>query len=207
MQFFKFLHQVSSDMIEGYIRKYSDDQHKLAAFFQLKTALAPCIESLIILDRICFLLEQVSLYFWWNIFILSLFVILLVVCIHTTFMPHTVSIPHKLLLISHSSKSIWGMVMKLQEYWYWKIFFSWHSKRNCINDIYCITPKVYEVCSLTFCVRYRIVAILSNWHISCVIFCALAVKRTGKHSFYSICPSLPSIYIVLCPGHNFVIYW
>ncbi|XP_045197566.2 probable methyltransferase-like protein 25 [Mercenaria mercenaria] len=50
--------KVSDEMIESYIRKYSDDEHRLAAFFQLKAVLAPCIEALIILDRVCFLLEQ-----------------------------------------------------------------------------------------------------------------------------------------------------
>ena len=41
--------------------KYKDEEKKLAAFTQLKTALAPCIESAMLLDRVCYLQEQVCL--------------------------------------------------------------------------------------------------------------------------------------------------
>lgn len=42
--------------------KYEDQKKKFAAFFQLKTVLAPCIEAVVVLDRLCFLLEQVHVF-------------------------------------------------------------------------------------------------------------------------------------------------
>lgn len=53
-------HKVTDETIDMYLNKYADSQHKLAAFFQLRTILAPCIETVITLDRVCFLLEQAS---------------------------------------------------------------------------------------------------------------------------------------------------
>lgn len=52
--------KVSDEMIDMYLEKYKADRQKLAAFFQLKTVLAPCIEAVIILDRIAYLLENAS---------------------------------------------------------------------------------------------------------------------------------------------------
>ncbi|KAH3735981.1 probable methyltransferase-like protein 25 [Dreissena polymorpha] len=49
---------ISDDHIHMYLKKYSDARHKMAAFVQLKTTLAPCIEAVVILDRVCYLLEQ-----------------------------------------------------------------------------------------------------------------------------------------------------
>ncbi|KAL4232962.1 Methyltransferase-like protein 25 [Mactra antiquata] len=50
--------KITDDIIDEYLIKYKYERHQLAAFFQLKTILAPCIETLIMLDRIAFLLEQ-----------------------------------------------------------------------------------------------------------------------------------------------------
>ena len=52
--------QVSDEAIAEYERTHCDREHKMCAFFQLKAVLAPCIEALILLDRLHFLLEQVS---------------------------------------------------------------------------------------------------------------------------------------------------
>ena len=41
--------------------RHSDARAKMSAFFQLKLVLAPVIETLILLDRLAFLLEQVTL--------------------------------------------------------------------------------------------------------------------------------------------------
>ncbi|XP_062602310.1 probable methyltransferase-like protein 25 [Saccostrea cucullata] len=51
---------ITEELIDSYCEKYKDQKKKFAAFFQLKTALAPCIEAVILLDRLCFLLEQES---------------------------------------------------------------------------------------------------------------------------------------------------
>jgi len=57
--FFSIL-KVSDETIKEYLVKYADARMRLAAYFQLKTVLAPCIESLLILDKACYLLEQVT---------------------------------------------------------------------------------------------------------------------------------------------------
>lgn len=49
---------ICEQVISGFITRYEDEKKKLAAFFQLKTVLAPIIEAIIILDRLYFLLEQ-----------------------------------------------------------------------------------------------------------------------------------------------------
>ncbi|XP_061173061.1 probable methyltransferase-like protein 25 [Saccostrea echinata] len=51
---------ITEELIDYYCEKYKDQKRKFAAFFQLKTVLAPCIEAVILLDRLCFLLEQES---------------------------------------------------------------------------------------------------------------------------------------------------
>ncbi|XP_029650503.1 methyltransferase-like protein 25 isoform X2 [Octopus sinensis] len=53
--------KISEEMVQDYLVKYEEDKKKLAAFFQVKSALAPCIEALIALDRIYYLLEQESI--------------------------------------------------------------------------------------------------------------------------------------------------
>ncbi|XP_052811099.1 probable methyltransferase-like protein 25 [Mya arenaria] len=50
--------QISDDHIRQYLVRFKPERAKQAAFFQLKTILAPCIEALLVLDRVCFLLEQ-----------------------------------------------------------------------------------------------------------------------------------------------------
>lgn len=52
--------QITPELVGEYCHKYEDDKRKLAAFRQLKSVLAPTIESLVLLDRACYLLEQVS---------------------------------------------------------------------------------------------------------------------------------------------------
>ncbi|XP_046574799.1 probable methyltransferase-like protein 25 isoform X2 [Haliotis rubra] len=50
--------KVTRDLVEDYDKRYSHVRHQLAAFVQLRAVLAPCIESLILLDRYLYLLEQ-----------------------------------------------------------------------------------------------------------------------------------------------------
>jgi len=50
---------VSDETIKSCIERCEPYRHKLAAFFQLKMVLAPCIEAVVTLDRLCYLLEQV----------------------------------------------------------------------------------------------------------------------------------------------------
>lgn len=54
-----YFEQITEELIDSYCQKYEDQKKKFAAFFQLKTVLAPCIEAVVVLDRLCFLLEQV----------------------------------------------------------------------------------------------------------------------------------------------------
>ncbi|KAH9493106.1 hypothetical protein Btru_022326 [Bulinus truncatus] len=57
---------VPNDVLEMTEIEHKDTEMKMAALFQLKLVLAPVIESLILLDRYMFLLEQVhkTKYFW-----------------------------------------------------------------------------------------------------------------------------------------------
>jgi len=48
-------------MLDGYTERYADMQRKHMAFFQLKMVLGPCIETLILFDRLAYLLEQAML--------------------------------------------------------------------------------------------------------------------------------------------------
>lgn len=50
--------QLSESEIEQYLVKYSEEEKKLYALQQLRIVMAPCIEALILLDRLLFLLEQ-----------------------------------------------------------------------------------------------------------------------------------------------------
>jgi hypothetical protein len=52
--------QVSTDEIESLYKTHSIDQQQLHVFFLLRVALAPVIEAVILLDRLLYLLEQVS---------------------------------------------------------------------------------------------------------------------------------------------------
>ncbi|XP_055956299.1 probable methyltransferase-like protein 25 [Patella vulgata] len=61
---------LSEELLSNYFDKYNKEEKKLAAFFQLRAALAPCIETLILLDRFAFLLEQDMLE---NVFLVRLF--------------------------------------------------------------------------------------------------------------------------------------
>ena len=51
--------QLTDEVIDEFETKYGEEKRKNVAFFQLKTVLAPCIESLVLLDRLAFLLGQV----------------------------------------------------------------------------------------------------------------------------------------------------
>ncbi|XP_067675091.1 probable methyltransferase-like protein 25 [Haliotis asinina] len=50
--------KVTRDLVEDYDKSYNYVHRQLAAFVQLRAVLAPCIESLILLDRYLYLLEQ-----------------------------------------------------------------------------------------------------------------------------------------------------
>lgn len=54
-----YFEQITEELVDSYCQKYEDQKKKFAAFFQLKTVLAPCIEAVVVLDRLGFLLEQV----------------------------------------------------------------------------------------------------------------------------------------------------
>jgi hypothetical protein len=51
---------VSTDEIVSLYKTHSVDQQQLHVFFLLRLALAPVIEAVILLDRLLYLLEQVS---------------------------------------------------------------------------------------------------------------------------------------------------
>ncbi|XP_068132954.1 probable methyltransferase-like protein 25 [Hyperolius riggenbachi] len=50
--------KLSDQEIMGYYEKYEPRRNELEAFNRLKVFLAPCIEALILLDRLCYLREQ-----------------------------------------------------------------------------------------------------------------------------------------------------
>ncbi|XP_067855561.1 methyltransferase-like protein 25 isoform X1 [Heptranchias perlo] len=50
--------KLSDSLIQGYYDRYMPRMKELEAFNLLKVALAPCIEGLILLDRLCYLKEQ-----------------------------------------------------------------------------------------------------------------------------------------------------
>jgi hypothetical protein len=51
---------VSTDEIVSLYKTHSFDQQQLHVFFLMRVALAPVIEAVILLDRLLYLLEQVS---------------------------------------------------------------------------------------------------------------------------------------------------
>ncbi|KAJ8249971.1 hypothetical protein COCON_G00231870 [Conger conger] len=52
--------KMSDSLIQGYHDKYSPRRPEMHAFNMLKVSLAPCIEALILLDRLCYLKEQAN---------------------------------------------------------------------------------------------------------------------------------------------------
>jgi hypothetical protein len=52
--------ELSDELLASYLTKHTEDEQKNMAFFQLKMVLGPCVESLILLDRLAYLLEQTS---------------------------------------------------------------------------------------------------------------------------------------------------
>ncbi|XP_028610399.1 methyltransferase-like protein 25 isoform X3 [Grammomys surdaster] len=50
--------KVSEEIVMDYYEKYKPRMNELEAFNMLKVVLAPCIETLILLDRLCYLKEQ-----------------------------------------------------------------------------------------------------------------------------------------------------
>ncbi|KAF5926602.1 hypothetical protein HPG69_001231 [Diceros bicornis minor] len=53
--------ELPEEIIMDYYEKYKPRMNELEAFNMLKVVLAPCIETLILLDRLCYLKEQVQL--------------------------------------------------------------------------------------------------------------------------------------------------
>ena len=53
--------QISDEMLASYAERYANMERKHMAFFQLKMVLGPCVETLILLDRLAYLLEQARL--------------------------------------------------------------------------------------------------------------------------------------------------
>ena len=56
--YFSFL-QLSDEQIRDYEENFEGEFRKVQAFYQVKATLAPCIEALILLDRLAFLQQQV----------------------------------------------------------------------------------------------------------------------------------------------------
>ncbi|XP_074660256.1 putative methyltransferase-like protein 25 [Tubulanus polymorphus] len=52
--------QLSTEVLDGYLKFYKEYEIKTFAFFQLRAVFAPVIECFIILDRMCYLWEQES---------------------------------------------------------------------------------------------------------------------------------------------------
>ena len=52
--------QPTEDVIADYELQYARREREMQAFLQLRMALAPCIEALLLLDRLCYLHEQVT---------------------------------------------------------------------------------------------------------------------------------------------------
>jgi len=52
--------EISDETLDNYVERFSNMERKHMAFFQLKMVLGPCVETLILLDRLAYLLEQVS---------------------------------------------------------------------------------------------------------------------------------------------------
>jgi len=90
---------MSDEMLASYVERYADMERKHMAFFQLKMVLGPCIETLILLDRLAYVLEQArltTLYFLnLCIFLVSFqcFVLLIAVGWLTVVIWHEMNIP------------------------------------------------------------------------------------------------------------------
>ena len=52
--------QLTDEQIGDYEQRFEGEFRKVQAFYQLKATLAPCIEALILLDRLAFLQQQVN---------------------------------------------------------------------------------------------------------------------------------------------------
>nr|XP_006009118.1 PREDICTED: methyltransferase-like protein 25 [Latimeria chalumnae] len=52
--------KLSDDIIQDYYEKFIPRMKEMDSFNMLKVVLAPCVEGLILLDRLCYLKEQVS---------------------------------------------------------------------------------------------------------------------------------------------------
>ncbi|KPP62942.1 hypothetical protein Z043_118836 [Scleropages formosus] len=52
--------KLSDSLVQSYHDKYRPRMKEMEAFNMLKVSLAPCIEGLILLDRLCYLKEQVN---------------------------------------------------------------------------------------------------------------------------------------------------
>lgn len=50
--------EVTQEEVEAFHRQHGHNQRKMAAFFQLRAALAPVVETVVLLDRLLFLMEQ-----------------------------------------------------------------------------------------------------------------------------------------------------
>ena len=53
--------QLTDEQIRDYEQKFEGEFRKVQAFYQVKATLAPCIEALILLDRLAFLQQQVKM--------------------------------------------------------------------------------------------------------------------------------------------------
>ena len=52
--------QTSEEEVTAFHEQHRHQEDKMAAFFQLRATLAPVVETVVLLDRLLFLLEQVS---------------------------------------------------------------------------------------------------------------------------------------------------
>ena len=52
--------QASEEEVAAFHEQHRHQENKMAAFFQLRATLAPVVETVVLLDRLLFLLEQVS---------------------------------------------------------------------------------------------------------------------------------------------------
>lgn len=56
--------QLTDVQITEYLQQYDKSRYQMAMFFQLRIALSPAIEAIILLDRCLYLLEQVCRHFY-----------------------------------------------------------------------------------------------------------------------------------------------
>ncbi|XP_052087976.1 probable methyltransferase-like protein 25 [Mytilus californianus] len=50
--------KITPKLVSEYVKRYKEEEKKLAIFLQIKSLLAPCIEAIVLLDRYLYLLEQ-----------------------------------------------------------------------------------------------------------------------------------------------------